>query len=94
MKVSSNGRHTKNGHASIEQRVALLEAEVERLKAVQSETATDGWESLVGSQAGNPFFEQVVREMKRERDEDYARARRQMRKPRKTQTKRRVAGAK
>ncbi len=94
MKVSSNGRHSKNGAASLEERVAQLEAEVERLKSSQPIATGQGWQSIVGSHADNPFFEQVVREMKRERDEDYAQARREARKTRKPQSKRRVARAK
>lgn len=92
MKTSRNGRHDKNGHASLEQRVALLEAEVARLK--QAPIAADGFEALVGSQAENPFFEQVVSEMKRHRDDEYAQAKAQAGATRKPRAKRRAVGAK
>ena len=92
MKTPRNGRHETNGHPSLEERVALLEAEVARLK--QAPVATDGFEALVGSQAGNPFFEQVVCEMERFRHEEYARAKGQARPVGKPRTKRRAVGAK
>ena len=95
MKTPTNGRHRKNGATveTLETRVARLEAEVARLKLAPAPAlaAADGWESIVGSQADNPFFELVVREMKRERDRDYAEARREAAAARKKTSKRRVA---
>lgn len=99
MKTSANGRHRKNGTTveTLEARVARLEAEVDRLKQASdpAPAVAGGWESIVGSQADNPFFDLVVREMKRERDRDYAEARREAAATRKKTSKRRVtAGAK
>ena len=75
MKTSRNGRHEKNGHASLEERVALLEAEVARLKQSPSAVVADGWGAIVGIDKGNPFFQEMIKEMKRHRDEDYSLAR-------------------
>ncbi len=99
MKTPANGRHRENGTTveSLEARVARLEAEVARLKQapIPAPAAADGWESIVGSQADNPFFKLMVREMKRERDRDYAEARKEVAAARKKTSKRRVtAGAK
>jgi hypothetical protein len=98
MKTPANGRHRKNGTTveTLEARVARLEAEVARLKQAPApaSAAAGGWESIVGSQADNPFFELVVREMKRERDRDYAEARREAAVRKKTSKRRVTAGAK
>jgi hypothetical protein len=99
MKTSTNGRHRKNGTTAkaLEARVARLESEVARLKKVSIPTpvVAGGWESIVGSQPDNPFFDLMVREMKRERGRDYAEARREAAAARKkTSTRRVTAGAK
>ena len=77
MKDSSNGRHRKNGTEtmSLEARVVQLEADVARLKQAPAAVAPGGWESIVGIDQGNPFFKEMVKAMKRHRDEDYAQAR-------------------
>ena len=75
MKTPRNGRHETNGHPSLEERVALLEAEVARLKQAPSAIVADGWESIVGIDKGNPFFLEMVKAMKRHRDEEYSQAR-------------------
>ncbi len=92
MKTTRNGRHEKNGHSSLEERVALLEAEVARLKLAP--VTVSGFEAMVGSQAGNPFFEQVVSEMQRHRKDEYAQAKAQARTACKSNAKRRAVGAK
>lgn len=97
MKTSTNGRHPKKGATSqsLEARVASLEAEVAQLKQVPAPATAAGFESIVGSQADNPFFELVVREIKRRRDQDYAQARQETKAARKPAPKRRaLAGAK
>lgn len=92
MKTPRNGRHEKNGHPNLEERVALLEAEVARMKLAP--VTASGFEALVGSQSGNPFFEQVVSEMQRHREDEYTQAKAQARTARKPRAKRRAVGAK
>lgn len=75
MKLQRNGQHGQKEHASLEQRVARLEAEVARLNQAPSPVAAGGWESIVGIDKGNPFFQEMVKAMKRHRDEDYSQAR-------------------
>lgn len=97
MKTSTNGQHLKKEATpkSLEARVASLEAEMARLKQFPATATAVGFESIVGSQADNPFFESVVREMKRQRDQDYAQARQETKAVRKPAPKRRaLAGVK
>lgn len=75
MKLQRNGQHEPAGHASLEQRVARLEAEVARLKQAPAPVSAGGWESIVGIDKGNPFFQEMVKAMKRHRVEDYSQAR-------------------
>ncbi len=79
MKVQRNGRHDSNGLNDLEERVARLEAEVASLKQAPSAVADGGWESIVGIDKGNPFFQEMVKAMKRHRDEDYSQARSKIR---------------
>ena len=79
MKPHTNGR---NGTTSLKERVARLEAEVERLKTAAISPGRPGWESIVGIDQGNPFFAEMVQEMRAQRIEDYAQAQRQKREKR------------
>jgi len=56
----------------LEQRVAKLETEFEKMKADFRCTAGQGWRAVVGSHEGSNTFNDVVQEMQRLRQEEYA----------------------
>jgi hypothetical protein len=58
----------------LEQRVARLETEFERMKSDFRSATGQGWRAVVGSHEGSKTFENVVREMRRLRREEYAEA--------------------
>lgn len=61
----------------LEERIARLEEELTLLKAEwagSERPATTGWRALAGSHEGSPFFEAMVKHMRRHRREDYAAA--------------------
>jgi hypothetical protein len=58
----------------LEQRVARLETEFERMKADLQCASDQGWRAIVGSHEGSKTFDSVVREMRRLRREEYAEA--------------------
>ena len=66
MKSQAHG----NGKVSLAERVAKLEAEVERLKAEANQPR--GWRAIVGIEKDNPYFTDVAQEIQRLRQEDYA----------------------
>lgn len=55
----------------IEQRLARLEDELERVKSELRGSTSRGWRAVVGSHAGSATFDAVVREMRRLRRSDY-----------------------
>lgn len=79
MKTQRNGRHKQVEDVSLEERVARLEAEMARMKATPAPVADGGWESIVGIDKGNPFFQGMVKAMRRHRAADYSEARAQVR---------------
>jgi hypothetical protein len=58
----------------LEQRVAKLETEFERMKADFQCATGQGWRAVVGSHEGSTTFESVVREMRRLRRKEYTEA--------------------
>ena len=88
MKSQAHG----NGKVSLAERVAKLEAEVERLKAEANQPR--GWRAIVGCMRDNPLFEEVVEHIKQQRQQDYAQARREMKgQPKKAKRPRRAVPA-
>jgi hypothetical protein len=79
MKSQRNGPQSRSARTRLEDRVARLEAEVASLKQTPPAAVPGGWESIVGIDRGNPFFQEMVNAMKRHRDEDYSQARGQAR---------------
>lgn len=55
----------------LEQRLARLETEFEQMKASLQSSAGQGWRAVVGSHEGSATFDNVVRETRRLRREDY-----------------------
>lgn len=58
----------------LEQRVSKLESEFELMKASQPCNSGQGWRAVVGGHKGSSAFDNVVREMRRLRREDYRQA--------------------
>ncbi len=80
----------------LQQRVARLEEEVRQLKARQGGDERPWWQQISGSHAGSEVFEEVVREIQKNRNADYAAARKEAdrRKSRGTKKARRPVGKK
>jgi hypothetical protein len=58
----------------LQERVALLEQELRQIKSQLrgcDRLAQPEWMKLVGSQAGNPIFQAVVRQIQKNRQADY-----------------------
>ena len=79
MKTQRNGRHKRVEDVSLEVRVARLEEEMARMKTAPLPAADGGWESVVGIDKGNSFFQGMVKAMQRHRAADYSEARAQVR---------------
>jgi hypothetical protein len=47
--------------ASLEDRVAALEAEVNRLKLLIEDKKTPGWKKIVGSFLNDPYYEEAMK---------------------------------
>jgi hypothetical protein len=56
--------------SKLEERVAALEMEVERLKAQVGKTPKRGWRAIVGTFANDPIYEEAMRLGKQWRDAD------------------------
>jgi hypothetical protein len=60
----------------LEARIARLEEEVRQLRSCLSDKRTPGgWEEIIGTHKGDKIFEEMVREMRKNRRADYAAAR-------------------
>lgn len=71
----------KNGKAiTIRERLQKLEQEVEQLRSfVETRVETKDWRSIVGSHAGDPVFEEIVRLGQAFREAERRKARRRKR---------------
>jgi len=59
----------------LQERVAHLEEEVRQLKAQQVNDDRPWWEKTAGMFANDPLFPEFVKELRRQRREDYRKAR-------------------
>ncbi len=61
-----------NGNRQVEDRLARLEKELDRLRTDLRHCKQAGWRTVVGSHQGSKTFDQIIRAIRRHRRDDYA----------------------